>query len=591
MSFQQERFPFPMWRVAAVAAVVIIGLFGIPNIVENLDASHVMIVQSPASGNLTCHVEPGVKGQWFGKVTKYPRRSQLWFSDAEGQGEDKEKDSPIKIRFNDGGHADISGSIAWEMPLACQSLILIHKKYGSPEALEHQLLRTIVEKSIYMTGPLLSSKESYAEKRNELLRFIDDQISNGVYRTETTSVKEPDPMTGVMRTVNYVKLMEREGKFMREDVSPLREFDIRTFNLSIRGVKYDATVETQIQSQQKAIMQVQTAMADAKMAEQAAITAEKNGEAEAAKAKWTQEVIKAQKVTEAQQKLEVARLETSAAEQEKAKQVLLGQGESERRRLVMAADGALEKKLDAYVKVNELYAAALKDMKQPVVPQFMLGASNGGSTSGGHTLPRRAGKCASLVWPHGPEERRRPNVHLLLVGHLTHFNHDAVIRYCNRPDANVIAMNLRLIGAWNSAVTPRDTVYFLGDFAFKRKGGEPIDRVFEMLNGHKHLILGNHDEKNAEVMKLGWESVGHIKVLKDNGRRAVLCHYPLESWPSAHHGALHFHGHSHGNLKRRVAHRFDVGVDVYERPVSFDWLASIAAMQTFQAADHHGSEL
>lgn len=372
------EFSFPIWKLALMAALLVFGVFIIPNIVENLDASHVMVIQSPASGQLTWHTEPGIKWQGFGTVTKYPRRSQLWFSDAEGQGENKEKDNPIKIRFNDGGHADISGSIAWEMPLNSDALTLIHKKYGSAEALEHQLLRTVVEKSIYMTGPLLSSKESYAEKRNDLLRYIDDQITGGVYRTETTSVKEPDPMTGVMRTVNYVKLMERDGLVMREDGSPLREFNIRTFNLSIRGVKYDATVEAQIQSQQQAIMQVQTAMAEAKKAEQAAITAEKNGEAEAAKAKWKQEVIKAEKVTEAQQKLEVARLETGAAEQEKAKQILLGQGESERRRLVMAADGALEKKLDAYVKVNELYAAALKDMKQPVVPAIVTG---GGAAS------------------------------------------------------------------------------------------------------------------------------------------------------------------------------------------------------------------
>ena len=38
-----------------------------------------------------------------------------------------------------------------------------------------------------MTGPLMSSKESYAEKRNELLRLMEDQVQRGVYRTDCSS--------------------------------------------------------------------------------------------------------------------------------------------------------------------------------------------------------------------------------------------------------------------------------------------------------------------------------------------------------------------------------------------------------------------
>lgn len=40
-----------------------------------------------------------------------------------------------------------------------------------------------------MTGPLMSSKESYAEKRTNLIRFIEDQISNGVYKTAQKDIK------------------------------------------------------------------------------------------------------------------------------------------------------------------------------------------------------------------------------------------------------------------------------------------------------------------------------------------------------------------------------------------------------------------
>ena len=56
------------------------------------------------------------------------------------------------------------------MPQDDEHLTAIHTKYGSHEAVEQQLVRTMIEKSIYMTGPLMSSTESYASRRNELLQ-------------------------------------------------------------------------------------------------------------------------------------------------------------------------------------------------------------------------------------------------------------------------------------------------------------------------------------------------------------------------------------------------------------------------------------
>jgi hypothetical protein len=159
----------------------------------------------------------------------------------------------------------------------------------------------------------------------------------------------------------------------------LSEFGIRTFNLSLNSVTYDDVVERQIQQQQAAKMQVQTAIANAKKAEQDAITAQKNGEAEAAKAKWEQEVFKAKAVTEAQQKLEVAKLDADSAEQFKRAETLRGEGEANRRRLVMQADGALDKKLSAMVDINKAYAEALGKGNIALVPQIVSGGGAGSS--------------------------------------------------------------------------------------------------------------------------------------------------------------------------------------------------------------------
>jgi regulator of protease activity HflC (stomatin/prohibitin superfamily) len=348
---------------------------------ENLDAKDIMVIQSPLKGNLKWSLDQGVKYQGFGKVTKYLKRAQFWFSIKKDQG--VKGDESIKIRFNDNSHASISGSIAWEMPTDVTNLIALHRKYGSQQAIEQQLVRTVIEKAVYMTGPTMSSTESASERRNELLNIIEDQIQRGAYKTETVEEKKPDPITGIIKSFKVAKIMlDKNGLPLRVDASPLAEFGIKTFNLSINEVQYDKDVEAQIQQQQRALMQVQIAVARAREAEQDAITIAKKGEAEAAKAKWDQEVIKARVVTEAEQRKRVAELDMQAAEMKKKELILLGEGEGTRKRLVMEADGALTQKGQWYLEANKYWADAAAKYQGNWVPLFQSGGTPGQAGSG-----------------------------------------------------------------------------------------------------------------------------------------------------------------------------------------------------------------
>jgi regulator of protease activity HflC (stomatin/prohibitin superfamily) len=352
---------------------------------EYVGASDIIVIQSPVSGHLTWYTTPGVKWQGFGHVTTYRKRSQFWFSAKPDQG--TKADQSIKVRFNDGGHANLSGSLAWEMPVDDKHLTLVHTQYGSMEAVEKQLIRTVVERSVYMTGPLMSSKESSAERRNDLLQYIEDQIQNGVYKTQTTPTVQQDTMTGKDKTVNIVKIItDQHGNFVRTDASPLNAFGIRTFNPSLNEVTYDPEVEAQIKAQQQGTMDIQTAMVQARKAEQAAITAEKNGQVLAATARWEQEVIKVKEVTAAQQRKEVAALDADSAELTKRREILLGEGEGAHRRLVMEADGALDKKIAAVIEINKLYAQAIEKHDGSWTPNIVMGG-NGSFAPGGAAMP------------------------------------------------------------------------------------------------------------------------------------------------------------------------------------------------------------
>ena len=53
-----------------------------------------------------------------------------------------------------------------------------------------------------------------------------------------------------------------------------------------------------------------------------------------------------------------------------------------------------------------------------------------------------------------------------------HFFHKKVISMSNRPFSSIEEMNKRIIKNWNDKVTSYDTVYILGDIAYRAKLNE-----------------------------------------------------------------------------------------------------------------------
>lgn len=359
---------FSVKAIGAAVALVLVLILG-TQLFETNDADEILCIQNPVTGSLRWYTDAGIKWQGFGKMTSYYKLETYEFE--------------LPCRFNDGGHGTIIGSMNYQMPLDVVNLTKIHVNYGSMEAVQKQLVETVVNKCVYMTGPLMSSKESYAEKRTSLINYIEDQIQNGVFRTIQKDVKTKDPITNLEKTVTVVELVQNAaGVFERQEKSVLTDYGIKTSNFAVTKLPYDATVEEQIKQQQALMMKVQTAVASAREAEQRSITVAKEGEANAAKAKWEQEVIKAKMVTEAQQQLEVATLAAKAAEQTKREQILLGEGEGTRKRLVMQADGGLDPKLQAYVQVMSKAWEAVGAYQGNWVPNYVSGGSSGGSNNG-----------------------------------------------------------------------------------------------------------------------------------------------------------------------------------------------------------------
>ncbi len=137
----------------------------------------------------------------------------------------------------------------------------------------------------------------------------------------------------------------------------------------------------------------------------------------------------------------------------------------------------------------------------------------------------------------------------------THFGHENIITYCDRPFKSFLEMDEALIKAWNLVVKPEDEVYHLGDVFFGNLtyAGEVLDR----LNGVKTLIRGNHDYKTG-FLKEFFAEVVKEKTLNLPEGTFYLKHKPQETWDTE----FHLHGHTHGTLENfPVNNRMDVGVD------------------------------
>lgn len=151
-----------------------------------------------------------------------------------------------------------------------------------------------------------------------------------------------------------------------------------------------------------------------------------------------------------------------------------------------------------------------------------------------------------------------------------------------------------MIQEWNKRVRkPTDKIYVLGDFSFAN--ANMTAPILNRLNGHKILILGNHDYAAHKMILAGFQEV-HENIYIDigNKRRVYLSHFPFHPMTDYHktkrgtiieypfdkvdtrymhkrmvddgHAWL-LHGHVHGAWKQNER-QINVGVDVWDfKPV------------------------
>lgn len=131
----------------------------------------------------------------------------------------------------------------------------------------------------------------------------------------------------------------------------------------------------------------------------------------------------------------------------------------------------------------------------------------------------------------------------------SHFDHANFLKFKDdnlhpiRDFPSVEAMNELMIERWNSVVTPQDKIYHLGDVTFRVKD---FHKIVSRLNGHKRLVLGNHDDpKNYELTRW-FDKIGIWRIFKEEN--FVCTHVPIPPDQFRHKVQYNVHGHIHQNV-------------------------------------------
>ena len=145
----------------------------------------------------------------------------------------------------------------------------------------------------------------------------------------------------------------------------------------------------------------------------------------------------------------------------------------------------------------------------------------------------------------------------------THFRDQAIFDKCKRPFKSLDEMEEVIIQKWNAKVKDKDIVYVLGDIT-KDDDISSLE-IFSRLNGHKHLIVGNHDHLLIEDIKESnvFESVKFIDLIMDNNRKVCICHYPLMDWMEFNRQGILVYGHIH-NKTPNNGHPYKMIKDYYK---------------------------
>lgn len=146
----------------------------------------------------------------------------------------------------------------------------------------------------------------------------------------------------------------------------------------------------------------------------------------------------------------------------------------------------------------------------------------------------------------------------------THFGHDNIIKYCDRPESH----NEIMWDNWVDIVKDEDQILHLGDVMWYKHDTTFAEGIYlkdyvKKLSGKKFLIKGNHDrKKNTFFEDLGFTVVPERMFYTREDMTILFTHYPEENFDFYWDINIHGHIHNNGWVKKEKNGRLFINVSV-----------------------------
>lgn len=402
------------WVMIGIITIITVPLFFMISGIN--DSGFRTVVQypfNPLGKTVRSVFEAGVYFQGLGEHWTYPDAITFDFDKSPNLESATVDQKGVAVRYQDGGTGTVYGIARFVLPETEEDMLNLHRKYRSANGVGFKAIKPTVETIVNHTAGLMTSEESYAERRGNFIEMVKDQLRNGPYLTVQKPITEIEGGFEYCLEPNLAEELEEECKKAKrttkmvpviklgKDGQPMHDAnELAKYSLYLEDVKivdwdYEPRTIEQISEKRKAQMAIITAKANAERAKQDAITAEQQGLANVMTAKYEQEVEKERQVVIAEREKEVAVIAAQklvdVAEQQKLEQeqkklamaeykqaeTLRGEGDAAYKRQVIEADGALAQKLATYEAVMGRFATAVAAQKW--VPEIVMQGSEEGA--------------------------------------------------------------------------------------------------------------------------------------------------------------------------------------------------------------------
>jgi hypothetical protein len=383
--------------ITGVIALIAIVVLGFINPFAWNDAGHRTVVER-MNGEQIVQYTPGVYyAGFFSKTTEWPNQISVSYQDTtKHQVEDYEiNDGSIEIgrvevRFGGGvpTTANVFGIVQYVLPVEEAEMIAMHNAHRTPQSLVAKRLAPYTSECLSSSAQLMSAEMHYSGGRATMAQNYLDQLQRGVYLLSTVEKTEFDSLTNETKKI-YENIFQTDtsGNKLRK-FSSIKEYGITVADAQITTVDYEQRVDDMLGKKIESATRASVSKQEAITAQQQAISAKAEGERNLItieyqqKQEQTKQIVAAETLVKlAEQDKQKQRIAAEAAELEARKIRTLADATAYEKQKIMSADGALDKKLEAYKFVMAEGFKAIGNYEGAWVPSIISGNAGTGNSN------------------------------------------------------------------------------------------------------------------------------------------------------------------------------------------------------------------